>query len=107
MPNLHPVTVKVSDAGAIKCTEKGGHVRGARSDQIEWVGRNVEFTLIFEYFPSGAHAWPFTIPEPPSAFWPRANFTGTLKDEGIPKYYKYTVRVAGYEDLDPIVIVDK
>lgn len=106
MSKLHPVTVEISTKGAIICKDKGGHVQAARSDQIEWVGKNVEFTLIFEYFPSGAHAWPFTVPEG-SVTWPRGTFTGTLKDEGIPKYYKYIVRVAGYEDLDPIVIVDK
>jgi hypothetical protein len=106
MPKLHPVTVEISTEGAITCKDKGGHVHAARADQVAWTGKNVKFTLIFKDFVTGAPAWPFTIPEP-SVSWPRGNFNATLKDEGIPKYYKYTVQISGYADLDPIIIVDK
>lgn len=103
MSKVHPVTIEISK-GTITCKERGGHVHAARADQIAWTGKNVQFTLIFKDFDIGAPTWPFTIPEPPPAFWPCGDFNATLKDLGI---YKYTVQIRGYPDLDPIIIVDK
>ena len=55
MSKLHSVPIEISN-GAITCKDKGGHVHGARGDQIAWTGKNVQFTLIFKDFDTGAPA---------------------------------------------------
>ena len=106
MSKLHTVTVEINKNGAITCKDKGGHVHAARGDQIAWSGKNAQFTLVFTDLDSGVKVWPFTVDQG-SVSWPRGDFNGTLINAGIPRYYKYTVQIDGYEDLDPIVIVDK
>ncbi len=106
MSKLHPVTVEIGPKGAITCKDKGGNVHAARGDQVAWSGKNVRFTLVFTDLDSGAKVWPFTVDQN-SVSWPCGDFDATLIDAGIPRYYKYAVQINGYEDLDPIVIVDK
>jgi hypothetical protein len=105
MSKLHPVTVEISK-GAITCKDKGGNVHAARGDQVAWSGKNVQFTLTFTDLDSEGKVWPFTVDQG-SVSWPRGEFNGTLINGGVPRYYKYKVQIVGYDDLDPIIIVDK
>ncbi len=101
--SAHRVSIEV-DGGVIVCKDKGGNVHAHRRDQIDWVGKRVQFTLTFADLDSGATVWPFVGAQPQ---WPRAEFSGTLIDAGVPVYYKYSVAVSGCQSLDPIIIVDK
>jgi len=110
MPGPQQITVHVKTP-VINCTPKGGHVHAANRDQMQWVcndrcsGAPCRFTLEFKVLDSQTKVWPFVDPEPT---WPVSETkVFTLKNEAIPRYFEYTVRVDGCTPLDPIVIVDK
>jgi hypothetical protein len=111
MASEYQVKIEV-DNDVIVCNVKGGkvsggNVKGSAGDTVQFIGNGVKFGLSFVSFPDGSPDWPFVATQPPPQSWPLPEFKGVLKPVTPPKYYKYSVRVAGAPQLDPIIIVDK